>query len=293
MEKSEMLDLQIANLENEIKQIHATLGEIKGSVLVLRDRVDINSKEISQLHLEINKPKKWWKNVTTVISILAVLISASSTIWTVRSQNINKEYGIRMRVKDIVKRLSEIQVSFANAGSNKANIENIYFQEISDLVDEAVAISNSDNKYLNDAEYSTIISMALINNKPEVLDGLFINALKSIRSVSAEFAIKNYLASYNFKIKNNPKKGREIMTDIIGIYQKQAMPSDLKTADIALEYTIWCELEYQTRNLTKADSVLKIAENLVVNAADALRYNVYPVQERIKGDRLVLEKSQH
>lgn len=281
--------------QNKMHETGETLSDkiddINRSVNSLKETLEIRGKEIDLLQVESNKPKKWWNNPSSIISLIALLMSAFVTINSLDQQEQKKISEKQLRVKEIVQRISDIQTQYANAGAQLGAIQQITFSEVTNLVDEAIGISEENINFLNDSEYNTIIAMAFLTNKTEKIETLIENALKTVNDVSTEYGIRNYQANYYFLIKHQPEKGREIIKEVIHKSEEQQISNDGKKANIANEYLLWSNLEFQIGNYKQTDSILKIAEKLVVTGEDSWRFVNYPVTQNIKASREYLNNS--
>ena len=168
-------------------------------------------------------------------------------------------------MKEIVKRITEIQTQFINAGDKLGMLQQTTMPELTNLLDEAIIIANNNPKYLNDSEYATIINMAFQTNKTEDLEELINNGLAASNDITTEYGLLNLHARYYFNIKKNPEIGRQSILKVIQKSKEQQINEVMKVANIALEYYYWSIFEFGIDNFEMADSLLTIAEDMVIN----------------------------
>lgn len=270
-----------------MEESNINLQNIQEEIKAIRAKLETKGHEIDILQNEAFKSKKWWKSPSNLVSILALSISVFATAYSIHQENEKEFAEKKLRVKEIMHRLSEIQIQMASAGPHFNTVQQIVYPEVSTLVDEAIEISNDGNNLLNDAEYNIIISMAFQTNKNRKLLELINKALRIVDDESIGFSIRNYQAQYYFMIDINPDKGREIERQQLTSIDDQLLNSTMKTITKAQVYSNWCSNEFSIGELSKSDSLLIIAEKMI-GGADSLKFMGYPIVEQIKNQRKFL-----
>ena len=271
--------------DSTLEKFKSPSNQFQRNIEELKQDLKIRGKEIDILQIELNKPKKWWKNISNVVSIAAVIISVIATLYTILNDSRKEENEIKQKVKQIVKRITEIQALYINSENNIGTIQQTTMAELSNLIDEFVEIAKADPKLINDSEYSTIVSMAFNTNKTEDVKMLINNGLSIANDATTKYALLNSKARYYFDVEKKPHIGRESILKVIEITKNQSINENMKTANIALEYFYWSSFEFGIENYKKADSLLSIAEDMVINRADAWKFENFPVVTQIKEGR--------
>lgn len=260
----------------------------------LKEKQDVTGHEVDILQTQSHKAKKWYSDTPVLVSTFALLLSAVATLYPIFKEKGIAEEGYKTRAKEIVQRLTEIQTQVAS--NLFANIFATTQAEVGNLVDEAIAISNIDPKYINDAGYIVVINQAFSVSKTEHLKNLIWRALEVADDDATRFSLKNSEAHYYFTIKNDSIMGRNSMREAIGIMENQEINDDLKKINIAQEYLYWSQNEFNLSNFKFAEQLLEKAEDLIVKRGDDWKFKSYQtynsaVQWRARLDSLKAKNS--
>ncbi len=263
---------------SEVKQ-----SGFEKSIDELSQKLELRGKEIDSIQIELSKKSKWWLNPSNLISITAVLLSVFATIYSIQQEKKKDTNQIKLRVKEIVQRINEIQSSFiSKKGQDLANSHQLALPELSTLLDEAISISEKNKNIINDSEYFNLVNTAYLTQKTENIKFLIESGLDIVDDVSTEFGLLNSLAKYHYEIEGNPLEGRKSIMLVIEKTKNQQVGELMKIANIALEYYYWGSFEFSAGNYKVADSTLQIAENMVINIDEPWKFSNYPVVDQIK-----------
>jgi len=268
----------LLHLEEKIDFLSQTIRTVE-------ENLELKGKEIDGIQVGLLQPKKWWHASSNIISIVAILISIIATVYSAR-QDASKELSEqKKRVKEIVKRLTELDnMRFNSYGGY------LRFGEESNLVDEAIELSEIDYRLLNDAEYSAVINSALRTNKTENFEKLIEKALKTVNDASSKYSIKNGQADYLFNIKRDTANGRKVMLEVLELTQQQVVSPEIKKINIANELAIWSSNELMADNYLEADTLLIVAENMIYHDKDPWKIENFPIKNDLMQRRQLLDR---
>ncbi|HEX2788447.1 MAG TPA: hypothetical protein VHP32_11150 [Ignavibacteria bacterium] len=255
--------------------INEKLDSAMQDISRLKERQDLTGHEVDILQTQSHKAKKWYSDTPVLVSTFALLLSAVATLYPIFKEKGLQEEAYKTRAKEIVQRLTEIQTTLASSGINYNSIFASTQAEASNLLDEAISISDVDPSYLNDAGYVVLINHAFTLNKTERIKDLLSRAVNIVDDTPTHYAIKNSEANYYFNIKKDSIMGRNSIRDAIRMTEEQQISDDLRRANIAQEYILWCNYEFNNSNFKFAEQLLEKAEELIVKRTDDWRYKNY------------------
>jgi hypothetical protein len=263
---------------------NAQTADIERRMTLIRDQLDSLQVTVSE------KKKPWYRNSSTILSLLALAISTAFGVNAIYDKLIADRYAKREQIRDFMSRMLDLDHDYYTRDA--------LLQDKDLLEDAEDAIDKKRNLYLENIgrlereirtsltfnEYVVLASQSESVQNPSLAKEYYVKARAQAASRNDRLLITQYIGSFYFHAGalRNPDLGRKSYEEALAVAREGANES--REYDAAMVLAAWAESAHAREFFPEAYAKMAAAADEIAKLGDGTRLRqvgVENLQQRI------------
>lgn len=220
----------------------------------LLDMISRLDKQVADLQADqIAVKRPWWRDALTVITLLALMFSIATALFSFSQSNQQRRHNLRTEFREISLRLSELprqQLDIAYSDKSRT-VVNSYFVSLQDerrvLLGQADAIATQISDDLGWSEYYLLGDTAQESLEYKAARSYYASAATKTKEIEHLSQILRAEGAMEMDL-GEVDKGRQKFSEAIQILEKESETNSAVLSSIELTYYVWYVTEYRRDN---------------------------------------------
>jgi len=241
------------------------------------EKVTTELKELTEEVKEIQSKKKWYKDVSSLVAVLALFFSFGTTVVTYSKAEDQEYISSRIELRSIMQRLTTLPVEhtemlekykkmpiIASQLSAQLNSENLSLSNQAAAVIQRIESTDAGRGKILDVEYLTVANALSSSFQHEKARNLMLEGYKRVRDATTEAGVLRSLASIELYFKD-VKLAREYMKKARAVYENEVYKTDAelnKQITNATTEIQWANMELALLNCVESNKHMQNALKL-------------------------------
>ncbi len=290
------LQQNIKALKTDIsEQQHQEIDRLTLGANEFLEKFDLVKKEVDALQIEAMKPKIWYRDVPTLISLLAVVFSLSTAMASYLQVDNQNKLALRSELRSLIQRLTAMPAEnvtlykeYKDDAVTLNNLSSNLNTEYVLLAGQAVELTARIPNYISGPEYAAITQILLNQGVTEQVPALIEAGLKVSKDVNSHTALLRIQGTYNFST-GNLQEGRKDFQKAIDIVSKYSNNQYFIANSKIYTHIVWAQSAQGHGHCKEADALLEEARSVAQtlpagNFTDTLKKQISSAQSYAKAN---------